>query len=111
MNLCMTELRGLGSNIFSNSQGMVTSDLKRTNPDFVASNVPSKRPATAIIQAPKAQIESTTSTAPSKSIAVVSSSNAASTQLSRTLSDPKRSQDKMKQKQALQQVFLNFIFS
>uniref|UniRef100_A0A7S0QQU6 Uncharacterized protein n=1 Tax=Cryptomonas curvata TaxID=233186 RepID=A0A7S0QQU6_9CRYP len=108
MNLCMTELRGLGSNLFANPQGMVTTELvKRTNVDFVAANVPAKRPATATnqIQTQKAVHEPRPSPLPPSSnlSATNSSSNSSANQLSRVLSDPKRVQDKMKQKHSMQQ--------
>ncbi len=107
MNLCMTELRGLGSNLFANPQGMVTTELvKRTNVDFVAANVPAKRPAIATnqIQTQKVVHEPRQSPLSSTSINNAASSNSSSNQLARTLSDPKRAQDKLKQKQTMQQV-------
>ena len=113
MNLCMTELRGLGSNLFANPQGMVTTELvKRTNVDFVAANVPAKRPALATnqIQTQKAVHEPRPSPLPPSSNINATSSNSSSNQLSRILSDPKRVQDKLKQKQSMQQVIFSSHF-
>jgi hypothetical protein len=114
----MTELRGLGSNLFANPQGMVTTELvKRTNVDFVAANVPAKRPATATnqIQTQKAVHEPRPSPLPPSPNINASGSNSSLnssfSQLSRTLSDPKRVQDKMKQKQSMQQVFFFQVYT
>lgn len=111
MNLCMTELRGLGSNLFSNLQGMVTTELvKRTNPDFVAASAPQKRQATNLVQHSKSAPESRT-VAPTSPSVVVTNPNSSLSQLQRTLSDPKRLQDKQKQKQTMNQVCIFFKFT
>jgi hypothetical protein len=109
MNLCMTELRGLGSNLFANPQGMVSSELvKRTNPEFVAASVPQKRQATTVIQTTKSAPESRQVTPSNPSVV---NSNGVTSQLSRTLSDPKRVSEKLKQKQSMHQVYLKKIQS
>ena len=104
MNLCMTDLKGLGSKLFASPQTMVTTDLvKRTTPDFVVAAPPAKRPAPAPIQSPSAVPVSRAPSGPA-------SSSASLTQLNQILSDPKRILDKQKQRQTLQQVifFLKF---